>query len=206
MRDEDITAYAVAAGRGEQEALAAFVRATQVDVWRFVAYLAGRAVADDLTHETYLRAMRGLRTFRGDTVARVWLLTIARRTVVDHFHRQARRPPVTASLDAVVGAELADPVLADPPGAVDLRSLIERLDPDKRSAFALTQISGLSYAAAAEVCAVRVGTIRSRVADARQDLMDWIAESECESECQSEAGAGADLTEPPCTRRRRGLR
>src|SRR5687767_10776061 len=145
MRDEEITDLALAAGRGDADAVAAFVRATQADVWRYVAYLVDRGMADDLTQETYLRALRGLRSFRGETAARVWLLTIARRTVVDHFRRQGRRPPVAASLDTTPGAERVGPVVTDPAAAIALRSLIERLDPDKRAAFVLTQITGLSY-------------------------------------------------------------
>ena len=47
-----------------------------------------------------------------------------------------------------------------------------RLDPDRREAFVLTQVAGLSYAEAAEVCEVPIGTIRSRVARARADLLD----------------------------------
>ena len=178
MRDDEITEYALAAGRGDADAVAAFVRATQADVWRYIAYLADRGNADDLTQETYLRALRGLRTFRGETAARVWLLTIARRTVVDHFRRQGRRPPVTASLDTTPGADRLGPVLADPAGVVALRALIERLDPDKRAAFVLTQVTGLSYAEAAEACDVPVGTIRSRVARAREDLLTWLADAE----------------------------
>ena len=48
------------------------------------------------------------------------------------------------------------------------------LGDDRRSAFVLTQVIGLSYAEAAEVCEVPVGTIRSRVARARADLLDAI--------------------------------
>lgn len=179
MHDDEITAYALAAGRGDAEAVSAFVRATQADVWRYVAYLVDRPSADDLTQETYLRALKGLRAFRGETAARVWLLTIARRTVVDHFRKQGRRPVVSTHLDAVpdIGDRIG-PVAPDPASAFALRSLIERLDPDKRSAFVLTQVTGLSYAEAAEACEVPVGTIRSRVARAREDLVSWMADAE----------------------------
>lgn len=50
--------------------------------------------------------------------------------------------------------------------------LLDRLDPDRREAFVLTQLLGLSYAEAAEVAGCPVGTIRSRVARARADLVD----------------------------------
>ena len=185
MRDDDITAYALAAGRGDPQATADFVRATQADVWRYVAYLVDRNAADDLTQETYLRALRGISAFRGETAARVWLLTIARRTVVDHFRRQGRRPAIAASLDSSPGIERLGPVLADPAGAVALQHLIERLDPDKRAAFVLTQVTGLSYAEAAEACDVPVGTIRSRVARAREDLLTWLAEAESDTSVEA---------------------
>ena len=48
--------------------------------------------------------------------------------------------------------------------------LLQRLDPDRREAFALTQLAGLSYEEAATVVGCPIGTIRSRVARARDDL------------------------------------
>ncbi|MGQ0624203.1 MAG: sigma-70 family RNA polymerase sigma factor [Sporichthyaceae bacterium] len=170
MREDEITAHALAAGRGDSSAAGEFIRATQADVWRYVAYLVDRECADDLTQETFLRALRGLRTYRGEVPARVWLLSIARRAVVDHFRAQGRRPRAGTSLDDE-GAERLGPVAPDHAGNVALEALIATLDADKRTAFVLTQVSGLSYADAAQVCDVPVGTIRSRVARAREDLI-----------------------------------
>jgi RNA polymerase sigma-70 factor, ECF subfamily len=55
--------------------------------------------------------------------------------------------------------------------AVLLQQLIAALDPERRTAFVLTQVLDLSYAEAAQVCDCPVGTIRSRVARAREDLI-----------------------------------
>jgi RNA polymerase sigma-70 factor, ECF subfamily len=52
---------------------------------------------------------------------------------------------------------------------------VAALHPDRRAAFVLTQVAGLSYAEAAEVCDVPIGTIRSRVARARGDLLAAVA-------------------------------
>ena len=52
-----------------------------------------------------------------------------------------------------------------------LQDLVAGLDPQRRDAFVVTQLIGLSYAEAAEVCGCPVGTIRSRVARARDDLV-----------------------------------
>jgi RNA polymerase sigma-70 factor, ECF subfamily len=54
--------------------------------------------------------------------------------------------------------------------AVLLRAVIAALEPERREAFVLTQLLDLGYAEAAQVCGCPVGTIRSRVARAREDL------------------------------------
>jgi DNA-directed RNA polymerase specialized sigma24 family protein len=62
----------------------------------------------------------------------------------------------------------------DADSAVLAGDLLDRLDPERRSAFVLTALVGLSYAEAAQVCECPVGTIRSRVARARADLVAWL--------------------------------
>lgn len=56
-----------------------------------------------------------------------------------------------------------------------MTDLLARLDADRREAFVLTQLLGLPYAEAAEVAGCPIGTIRSRVARARADLVDSLA-------------------------------
>ncbi len=52
-----------------------------------------------------------------------------------------------------------------------LDALVDGLDDDRRAAFVLTQVLGLQYAEAAEVLGCPIGTVRSRVARARLDLV-----------------------------------
>ena len=54
---------------------------------------------------------------------------------------------------------------------------LDALAPERREAFVLTQLVGLPYATAAEVCGVPIGTIRSRVARAREDLRSELGEA-----------------------------
>ncbi len=56
--------------------------------------------------------------------------------------------------------------------------LIAGLDPDRRAAFVMTQLLGMSYGEVAEVCAVPVGTIRSRVSRARADLLAALSDGD----------------------------
>jgi RNA polymerase sigma-70 factor, ECF subfamily len=171
---DELTAFALAAGRGDALALDRFVRASQREVWRLVAHLAGVGLADDLTQETYLRAIPSLSRFAGRSTARTWLLSIARRVVVDHVRAARSRPRTTRSVD---WADAADRRQAAAHGAaagfedvVELNLLLDQLDPERREALVLTQLLGLSYAEAGEVCGCPVGTIRSRIARARTDL------------------------------------
>ena len=169
MTVDEIAGWAMAAARGDHAAAERLVRATQADVWRLCRHLADRELADDLTQETYLRAFRGLSGFAGRASARSWLLSIARRVVIDHYRAAAVRPRTEASDDLPAhAAHSAGPDVAE---AVALRELVRDLPPDRREAFVLTQVLGLSYAEAAEVCDCPVGTIRSRVARARDELV-----------------------------------
>lgn len=162
-----MTALAFAAGRGDDVAAGRFVRASQAEVWRLLAHLANRDVADDLTQETYLRAFGALPRFRGESSARTWLLAIARRVAADHLRSRDRRPQGVA-----VDAPDLPVAGADPADHVPVSLLLARLDSDRREVFVLTQLLGLSYAEAGEVCGCPVGTVRSRVARARADLVD----------------------------------
>ena len=59
--------------------------------------------------------------------------------------------------------------------ALELDEALLELDPDRRAAFVLTQVNGLRYEEAAELLDVPVGTIRSRVARAREQLTTALA-------------------------------
>jgi len=163
---------ALAAAAGDGPALTTFIRVTQGEVYRFLSYLCGPRVTEHRTQETYLRALRSLPNFAGRSSARTWLLSIARRVATDQIRRGVARPHTSAvgNGDAVGAAGRAPRGSGWEAGAL-LRELVAGLEADRRDAFVLTQVVGLDYAAAAEVCDCPVGTIRSRVARAREDLI-----------------------------------
>lgn len=148
--------------RGDDAALEAFVRATQADVWRLCAHLGDRPYADDLAQEVYARVVRSLQGFRGDSSVRPWLHSIVRRVVADDIGVRRRR-----RLEPAIPLETHP----DHQGQVAVAALLDELDEDRRAAFVLTQLLGYSYTEAAEFCECPVGTIRSRVARAREQLI-----------------------------------
>jgi RNA polymerase sigma-70 factor (ECF subfamily) len=158
--------------------MTAFVTATQADVWRLCAYLADRDNADDLTQDTYLRAMRALPTYRGQAPVRSWLLTIARRVVADHITGRRRHRSLFTDHQPTdhPGSGHPEPAVADHTGEHSIRALLAHLEPDRRAAFVLTQLLGYSYTETAQICGCPLGTIRSRVARAREDLLPHVTE------------------------------
>ena len=164
--DDDATRHAMAARDGDPVAVAAFVRATQADVWRLCAALVDSQSADDLTQECYLRALKALPGFAGRSTVRTWLLGIARRTCADHLRKLSRYRRLDARLRINTRPEAVAPH-----ESVAIADLLDRLPPARRTAFVLTQLAGLSYAEVAEIEKVAVGTIRSRVARARSELI-----------------------------------
>jgi RNA polymerase sigma-70 factor (ECF subfamily) len=170
--DTAITAAALAAKAGDRAAAARFVELTQRHVQRFLGHLCDPGEVDDLTQETYLRALPALVRFAATASARTWLLSIARRVAADHVRAAVRRPRPTSLDAAAAGAPTPIPLRsAGFDEGVALRALLDSLDADRREAFVATQVLGLSYAEAADVCGCPVGTIRSRVARAREDLV-----------------------------------
>ncbi|TVL93241.1 sigma-70 family RNA polymerase sigma factor [Streptomyces sp. SAJ15] len=205
--DEALTACALAARGGDAEAVDQFIRSTRGDVWRYVSRLSDDPQsADDLVQETYLRALSGLPRFEARSSARTWLLSIARRAVVDRLRRNAARPRLSDTDDWQAAAERTQcralPDFGFDEG-VALSQLLALLPYERREAFVLTQLLGLPYAEAADVAGCPVGTVRSRVARAREALVQQLTAAEREAADTADAacpdvvgasGAGAGAT------------
>jgi len=91
-------------------------------------------------------------------------LSIARHVCADQVRRNQRRSRLATRLRAERPAASVDE------HSVHLQGLIDQLDPDRRQAFVLTQVLGLSYDEAAAACGCPIGTIRSRVARGRDAM------------------------------------
>lgn len=176
-----------AARRGELGAFNTLVEAFQRQVFNICYRTLGNAEdAADAAQETFLSAYRGLKSFNGSaTGLRGWLLRIAINACYDELRRRQRRP--ADSLDALGGADAehgapsaAERVL-DPAPDPEQRSLsaesartiqqaIDSLPPDQRLTVILCDVQGLSYEEAAQIMAVELGTVKSRLSRARAQL------------------------------------
>ncbi|AGE37399.1 RNA polymerase sigma factor [Corynebacterium urealyticum] len=191
--DAHVTDLALRAARGDKGALNEFISATHDDVWRLLAHLANPDQADDLTQETYLRVLSALPRFAARSTARTWILSLARRVWVDSIRHDMARPRKSA-------AEWED-AAGDTPAAettggsswvewLDTQDMLNSLEPDRREALILTQMLGYTYAEAAKIANVRTGTIRSRVARARAELVDMQQAQQARQERQQAETTG----------------
>ena len=168
-----LTRLLIDAQGGDESALRQFIAETQHDVSTLCRYLGDRDNSDDLAQETYARAIASLHRFRADGPAKHWLLTIARRTCVDATRKRIRRRRLEQRVISLARDDTTVP--ASDAFRPEWSELLDDLDDDRRAAFVLTQLNGLRYDEAAEVLGVPVGTIRSRVSRAREQLVVALA-------------------------------
>jgi RNA polymerase sigma-70 factor, ECF subfamily len=157
-------------------------------VHRFALQLARDvSAAEDLVQETYLRALAHRDQYTPGTNCRAWLFTICRNVFMKGAMRDAREVTTEdADLEAMGAAALHGGVTtSDPTGTVferaelddAVRKALDRLPEEYRTVVALVDIEDQSYATAAGILGIPVGTVRSRLFRGRrllqQDLLAY---------------------------------
>jgi RNA polymerase sigma-70 factor (ECF subfamily) len=126
--------------------------------------------ADDLVQEALVRAFDNIERFTPGTNLKAWLFTIMRN---EHYSQLRRRKFEAPNHDGDSMPDLSVP--PDHDGELELRDLnraLADLSPGQRTALILVSASGFSYEEAAAICGCAVGTIKSRVARARETLLE----------------------------------
>jgi RNA polymerase sigma-70 factor, ECF subfamily len=166
--------------------------------------LRNRADAEEITQDTFIRAHRGLAKFRGDSSLITWLHRIAinlARNRYWYFFRRRRQDSL--SLDHAIGENsdgtFADLIATDAPDpaqesvrgefAALVAACMERLDRKHREILTLRNVLNLPYEEIAKSLRISVGTVKSRIARARENLRAVLVEM-----CPEFSGAvsGAD--------------
>jgi RNA polymerase sigma-70 factor (ECF subfamily) len=170
--DSRLTGLALA---GAQDAYRELLRRYERPVFNLVLQIVGgRADAEDLTQEVFVKAFRALRQFDPARRFSSWLFKIAHNHALDHL-RKSRAPAVSIDTD-----EHAETLVADGPSPADLterarladalRGAIGRLRVEYREAVVLRYQEDLSHEDIADVMGVPVGTVKTYLHRARKDL------------------------------------
>jgi RNA polymerase sigma-70 factor (ECF subfamily) len=130
--------------------------------------------AEDVVQEAFVRALRFFDGFHGGN-ARAWLLTIVRNACYDWLRRNRSAEAHDELDEEVHGASepspTAEDLLVEQVDRVRLQRALEALPPAWREVLILREFEGLSYKEIAEVAGVKMGTVMSRLARARDALL-----------------------------------
>jgi RNA polymerase sigma-70 factor (ECF subfamily) len=140
--------------------------------------------AGDLTQDTFIRALRSIKSFRGDSELKTWLFRIAINESRNRFRWwKRRRRDVTISLDATIGESettlvetLADRSISPEDATLArereyaLKAALLDIPDVYREAVVLCDVEGMSYEETAAALGISIGTVKSRISRGREEL------------------------------------
>lgn len=184
---DDERALLALARRGDEGAADRLVRSHYAEIQRAAGHLLGNADdAQDLTQDCFVKALGGLRRYRGEGSFRGWLRRILVHLAHDRYRARARRPRLAApGFEAdeqapTGGAERPSPSAASLAGRAELTRLVDAavaaLPPNLRVPLVLRAVEGWSYEEIAEACGVTPATARTQVMKARRRLHERVGD------------------------------
>lgn len=182
--DADAAALLERIRRGDADAFDRIAREVAPRLFRLAMSLSGRREdAEDLVQETLVRALPALRRFEGRAslttylvraMTNIWknrLRSRSRSRIVQWFRPRDRETgDESPALDPPDRTPSAQDILEAEDRAARVRDAVQRLHPDRRLTLVLREVEELSYEEIGSITGVPVGTVRSRLARAREDL------------------------------------
>ncbi len=175
-----------AARGGDLDAFNLLVLAYQDKVYNQAYRVMGEASsASDATQEAFISAYRKIHTYRGGSF-QSWLLRIVTNACYDEIRRQKRRTSVPLNPNTDNNEEIESPYwIADPRESPEdfaarvelseaIQHCLDNLSIDFRTSIILVDIQGMDYSEAAAVMGTPLGTVKSRLARARNRLRDCL--------------------------------
>ena len=160
--------------QGDFDAATALVHRLSPQLHRFFAVqAAGRADADDLLQETWLRIHKVRHTYRLGEPVLPWLYAIARHIRVDHYRRSRRGAAREECLEGI--AEMA--AVSVRSGATpDLETLLSPLPASQREVIEMLKVAGMTLEEVARATSSSVGSVKQKAHRAYQKLREWLGE------------------------------
>lgn len=173
----EIASLVDAARAGDRRAFEGLVRATSPDTYTLARRLCGNADdASDVVQETYLRAYRSIRRFRGDAAFTTWLYRITANCAADHVNRRSRHRHDDLSDDHVDERAEIDP--ESRVGHLELRDqlklALDALPPKLRAVVVLRDIYDLPHEEIAEHLKITESAAKVRLHRARRKLREGL--------------------------------
>lgn len=184
------------AANADREAFGQLVEQHQTQVYNLCLRMVGsREDAADLAQEAFLRAWKGLPYFQFGSSFSTWLYRLTSNVCIDFLRGQKRRSAVSITFldekDEEKQLDLPDPAAGPEDLAIQLESqeqiarAMNDLAVEYRQALTLRVIQGLSYTQIAELLDIKEGTVKSRIARAREQLRKILAAGGNKIACSS---------------------
>jgi RNA polymerase sigma-70 factor (ECF subfamily) len=154
---------------GSREAFAELVRRHQNSLLNFFIRMGAYSDAEDLVQETFMRLYRGRERYRPTARFTTFLYVLARHAWADHGRRSWRRDRLESGLEsdaAIVDRDRGSGVA----NRLDVQAALDRLSPKLKEVLVLNVYQGLRYQEIADVLAIPLGTVKSRINLALQEL------------------------------------
>lgn len=117
-------------------------------VYRYIRSISqDGALAEEVTQETFFKALEKIDQFRGDCDVRVWLCQIAKNTLYDHLKKQKKQLLGDEKLEKIesAGGELLEEKLAQRSQAMEIHKVLHRLSEPYKEVFSLRVFGELSF-------------------------------------------------------------
>lgn len=148
-----------------------------------LAFTKSQDLAEDLTQKTFIRVWKKIETFRGDSSLFTWIYRIAINLAKNEFtSKQAKNQGITDNIDDTY--DLESSVSSPESHAIEAESMqavmdfIAILPTDLREAISLREFDGKSYEEIAQITDSPIGTVRSRIFRAREEILNFMKEEE----------------------------
>lgn len=167
---------------GDRQALDALYQRYAQPLFGYLLTLtADHGLAEEIMQDTFVAAWRAAENFEGRSSVKTWLFGIARR----QSYNSQRRRRLTVTNDAMLDLTASDEpepetVLLQNAARQTISDAIAQLRPVHREVLVLAFVHGYSYAEMAELLDVPIGTIRSRLSNARRLLRQRLEPTETE--------------------------
>ncbi len=180
MKKLDDTAILLRFKNGDTSAFQEIVLAYQDSIFNLCAYMIGDPVnAEDAAQDVFLKAYQNLKAFKPNASIYTWLYRIAINTCIDYkrkvsfesvFKHQQHDEDIIANEPS--GDPSPESIYGSKQTAAALKKALGKLSRKLKSVIVMKEIEGLSYEEIADTLEISIGTVKSRISRAREELKE----------------------------------